>query len=118
MVFSGIILGFIISNEGNLFDPTKIQAIMNMPKPQNSQHIQIFNGMAQFYICFIKNFVVIMVPIMKLTRKTKSFMWIEECQKAWELALIQKWHVVHQLKALSDFKSEISSLHFSDFTLV
>jgi hypothetical protein len=33
MVFSGIILGFIISNEGNLFDPTKIQAIMNMPKP-------------------------------------------------------------------------------------
>lgn len=95
MVFSRVIFGFIISKEGNLLDPKKIQAIVNMPIPQNSQHIQIFNGMAQFYICYIKNFVVIMVPIMKLTRKTKSFMWIKECQKAWELTLIQKCNVVH-----------------------
>lgn len=51
----------------------------------NSQHIQVSNGMVQFYRCFIKNFTTIMALIAKLTRKKKSFMWIKECQKAWEL---------------------------------
>ncbi len=35
MVFSGMILGFIISKEGKLLDPKKIQAIVNMPRPKN-----------------------------------------------------------------------------------
>ncbi len=56
-----------------------------MPPPKNPQKIQVFNGMAQFYKCFIKNFVAIMAPITKLTRKTMIFLWIEECQKPWEL---------------------------------
>jgi hypothetical protein len=37
MVFSGMILGFIVSNEGKLLDPKKIQAIVNMPSPRNPQ---------------------------------------------------------------------------------
>ncbi len=41
--------------------------------------------MAQFYKCFIKNFVAIMVAITKLTKRTKTFRWTEECQKEWEL---------------------------------
>jgi hypothetical protein len=35
MVFSGMILGFIISKEGKLLDLRKIQAIVNMPPPKN-----------------------------------------------------------------------------------
>ncbi len=56
-----------------------------MPTLQNPQQIQVFNGMTEFYRCFIKNFVTIMAPITKLTKKTKTFLWTEECQKAWEL---------------------------------
>jgi hypothetical protein len=41
--------------------------------------------MALFYRCFIKNFVTIVAPITKLTKKTKTFPWTKECQKAWEL---------------------------------
>ncbi len=37
MVFSGMILGFIISKEEKLPDPKKIQAIVNMPPPKNPQ---------------------------------------------------------------------------------
>jgi hypothetical protein len=33
MVFSGLILGFLISKEGKIPDPKKVQAIMNMPVP-------------------------------------------------------------------------------------
>ncbi len=65
MVFSRMILGFIIFNEGKLPNPKKIQTIVNMPPPKNPQQIQIFNGMAQFYKCFIKKFIAIMAPITK-----------------------------------------------------
>ncbi len=56
-----------------------------MPPPKNPHQIQVFNGVTQFYRCFIKHFVIIMALIIKLTRKTKTFFWIEECQKVWEL---------------------------------
>jgi hypothetical protein len=41
MVFSSMTLHFIVSKEGKLPYPKKIQAIINMP-----QQIQVFNGMA------------------------------------------------------------------------
>ncbi len=59
--------------KGKLSNPKKIQAILNMFIPQNSQHIQVFNDMAQFYRCFIKNFVTIMAPITKFTRNYLSY---------------------------------------------
>jgi hypothetical protein len=69
MVFSKPILGFIVSKEGKILDPKKVQAIMNIPLPTNPQQIRVFNGMAQFYRCFIKNFTFITVVITKLMRK-------------------------------------------------
>jgi primosomal protein N' len=68
--FLGIILGFIISKKRKLPNLNKIKAIVNMPPPKNPQQIQVFNGMAQFYRCFIKKIVIIMAPITKLTKKT------------------------------------------------
>jgi hypothetical protein len=35
MVFSRMILGFIVSNERKLPNPKKMQAIINMPSPKN-----------------------------------------------------------------------------------
>ncbi len=69
MVFSRLILGFIISKEGKTPDPKKVQAIVKRPVPTNPQ---VFNGMAQFYRCFITNFAFIMALITKLMRKTKQ----------------------------------------------
>ncbi len=45
-----------------------------MPPPKNPQLIQVFNGMAQIYKCFIKTFVAIMAPSTKLTRKRETFL--------------------------------------------
>jgi hypothetical protein len=56
-----------------------------MRVPTNPQQIQMFNIMAQFHRCFIKNFACTMSPITKLMRTTKQFMWTLECQVAWEL---------------------------------
>jgi hypothetical protein len=59
MVFSGMSLGFIVSKEGKLPYPKKIQAIANIPPPKNPQQIQVFNGMALFYRCFIKKLLLL-----------------------------------------------------------
>jgi hypothetical protein len=50
-----------------------------MPTPKMPKDIQAFNGMAQFYWCFIKNFAFIMAPIMKLLGKTKVFEGTIKC---------------------------------------
>jgi len=67
MVFSSMILRFIVSKKGKLLDHKKIQTIVHM-------HVST-NEMVQFYRCFIKNFAFIMAPITKLMRKIKWFLW-------------------------------------------
>jgi hypothetical protein len=47
--------------------------------------------MAQFYRCFIKKITIIMASITKLTKKIETFLWIEKCQKTWEL--IKRKHI-------------------------
>jgi hypothetical protein len=78
-IFFGLILGFIVSKEGKIPNLKKVQAIVNMLIPTNPQQIQVFNGMAQFNTCFIKNFAFIMALITKLMRKTEPFIWTTKC---------------------------------------
>jgi hypothetical protein len=70
MLFLGLNLGFIVCKEGKIPNPKKVHAIVNMPILTNPQHIQVFNGMVQFYRCFINNFAFIMAPITMLMKKT------------------------------------------------
>jgi hypothetical protein len=49
MVFVGTILSFIVSKEGKIMDPKKVELLVNIPIPTTPppiQEIQIFNGMA------------------------------------------------------------------------
>jgi hypothetical protein len=51
-----------------------------MSVPKTPQEIQVFNRMAQFYKCFIRNFAFIMASITELLKKTKAFEWTTKCQ--------------------------------------
>ena len=55
-VFSGVILGYIVSKHGKFPDPKKIEAVVNMPIPRTPHDVQILLGIAQFNRTFIKNF--------------------------------------------------------------
>jgi hypothetical protein len=70
LAHSSAILGYMVSKEGKLLDPKKISTIVHMPTPKTPKDIRVFNGMAQYYQCFIKDFTFIMAPIIKLLRKT------------------------------------------------
>ncbi len=58
----GSILGYMVSKVGKLLDPKKNSIIVNMPTLKMPKNIHVFNGMAPFYWCFIKNFAFIMAP--------------------------------------------------------
>jgi hypothetical protein len=73
MVFLGMILGFIVFKEGKLPNPKKIQVIINMPPFKNCQQIQVFNGMAQFYRCFIKTLLLLWHLSLNSLEKQKLF---------------------------------------------
>jgi hypothetical protein len=73
MVFSKTIIGFIVFKEGKVMDTKKVEALINIPIPITLQQIQVFNGIAQFYRCFIKKITSIMSQITKLLKMYKVF---------------------------------------------
>jgi hypothetical protein len=46
LVYSRVILGYVVSKERKLFDLNVFLAIMNMPMPKMQKDIQVFIGMA------------------------------------------------------------------------
>jgi hypothetical protein len=77
-------LGFIVSKEGKTPNLNKIKALIKMLMPKTCQKIQVFNGMAQLYRWFIRNFASVMALITKLLRKVEVFEWTTKCQTTWE----------------------------------
>jgi hypothetical protein len=43
-----------MSKKGKFMDAKKVEALIKMLVPTIPHKIQVFNGMAQFYRCFIK----------------------------------------------------------------
>jgi hypothetical protein len=70
LVYSKVMLRYVVSEVGKLPNFKKISTIMNMLALKILKDIHVFNGMAQFFSCFIKNFAFIMAPITKLLHKT------------------------------------------------
>ncbi len=53
-----------------VLDPNKVEWLLN-----NLDDIQVFNGLAQFYQCFVNFFAFIMALITKLMQKLEEFIW-------------------------------------------
>jgi hypothetical protein len=77
-------LGHIISGEGIVVDPTKVEAIMEWPTPTNVQEVCSFMGLAGYYRRFVEGFSKIENPIMELQKKNKKFIWTEKCTEAFQ----------------------------------
>lgn len=62
-------LGHVISKDGILVDPNKIEAIVNWERQKNVTEIRSFLGLLGYYRRFIEGFSKIALPLTKLTRK-------------------------------------------------
>lgn len=77
-------LGHIILKKGEVDDPEKIKAIMELPIPRNVAKIRSFMGSTGYYKRFIKDFYKIGYPIIVLQKKVKKLEWIVECTTSFE----------------------------------
>jgi len=77
-------LGHVISKEGILVDPQKIEAVMSWAPPANVTEVRSFLGLAGYYRQFVKDFSKIATPLMELIRKDISFMWTEQCNRSFQ----------------------------------
>ncbi|KAJ0937111.1 putative nucleotidyltransferase, Ribonuclease H [Helianthus annuus] len=68
-------LGHLISADGVLVDPSKIEAVTKWSPPRNPSEIRSFLGLAGYYRRFIQDFSKIALPLTKLTRKEEKFVW-------------------------------------------
>ncbi|XP_074336610.1 putative mitochondrial protein AtMg00860 [Apium graveolens] len=66
-------LGHIMSGRGIELDPTKVEAIANLPRPSNVINVMSFLGLADYYRHFLEGFSSIALPLTQLMRKGVKF---------------------------------------------
>src|SRR5262249_53936870 len=75
-------LGHIVSEQGLLVDPHKVDAIRTWPPPANVHELRSFLGLANYYRKFIKDFSRIAAPLTNLLAKDIAYEWAEAPQNA------------------------------------
>jgi hypothetical protein len=65
-------LGHVISNEGIIVDPMKVEAIMEYPASMNVPEVHSFMVLARYYRWFVEGFWKIANPSMKMKKKNQK----------------------------------------------
>jgi hypothetical protein len=74
-------LGHIISKDGIVVDPEKIESIREWYVPRNVTEVRSFMGFEGYYRRFIEGFSKIVHPNTSLQRKGMKFQWTLDCEK-------------------------------------
>jgi hypothetical protein len=84
-------LGHILTRTGQKVDPSKIDAMVNFPKPTDQRSTRSFLGLTQYYKKFIEGYSKIAAPLNQLLRKDMKakFEWTDDCDQAF-MTLKQK----------------------------
>ena len=77
-------MGNTLTPGGLKADKSKINAIVEMPPPNDIKGVRRLMGMANYLMRFLPNLSSMLEPIRKLTLKDVKFEWTEEQQKAFE----------------------------------
>ena len=75
-------MGHLILNKGVEVDPSKIEAIVNMPSPTDVSGVKRCCVMVQYLARFLPNLANDLEPIQKLTHKSEEWNWPAECEAA------------------------------------
>lgn len=64
--------------------PQKVDAILNMPKPENRDQVKAFVGLINYYGRFFENLSSVLFPLHNLTRENVPFKWDPACERSFE----------------------------------
>ena len=94
-------LGHVVSAEGIQVDPKKAELVKDWPTPQNVGEVRKFLGFANYFRKFLQGFANVCRPLNNLLKKDHSFLWDEECDKAF--IRLKEALVTAPVLALPDF---------------
>jgi len=77
-------LGHVISAQGIVVDPTKVETVMNWERPQTVSEVRSFLGLAGYYRRFVDGFSKLVSPMKQLTRQDQPFAWTDSCERCFE----------------------------------
>ena len=75
-------LGFIVSKDGLLADPAKIDAVSLWPTPKNVLEVRGFLGLTGWCWIFIQGYSQIAASLTELMKKDQAFIWDDSRQAA------------------------------------
>jgi len=77
-------LGHVVSKEGIMVDPKKIEVVRDWVRPTSLTEIRSFLGLAGYYRWFVEGFSSIASPLTRLTQKEVTFQWSDECEVSFQ----------------------------------
>jgi len=77
-------LGHVISAQGIVVDPAKIETVVKWERPQTVTEVRSFLGLASYYRQFVEGFSNMVQPLTQFTRKDKPFYWTDEYESCFE----------------------------------
>jgi transposase InsO family protein len=77
-------LGYILTPEGISMDASKVEKILDWPRPTTVKEIQSFLGFANFYRRFIKKYSDISAALTELTKKETVWKWTKMAEEAFQ----------------------------------
>ena len=83
-VWSGKLLGFVVSGKGIKVDPAKVKDIQEMSVPHYENEVRGFLGHLNYTSRFISHLTSTFEPIFKLLKKDQVVRWNDECQASFD----------------------------------
>ncbi|CAB0035833.1 unnamed protein product [Trichogramma brassicae] len=81
---------------------TRMEVIINFPRPNSLEQLRRFLGMCSWYRKFLKDYTTLTEPLTKLTRTKVKYVWSTEHQDAFETTqLLDEQRLVEHLYARS-----------------
>ena len=73
-------LGHVVSEQGVVVDPAKIEVVMKWESSKNVTEVRSFLGLAGYYWRFVKGFSKLVMPMTRLAKMGEKFLWTQECE--------------------------------------
>ncbi|XP_076301543.1 uncharacterized protein LOC143219479 [Lasioglossum baleicum] len=109
------VLGYVIDKSGLHKAESKVKAMVDAPRPQNSKELASFLGLVNFYARFLEDRSVKLKPLYDLLNE-REFKWTTKCESAFNLVKIEL--TSDRVLALFDPKEQVVlSCDASDYGL-